>query len=365
MNHQTPDFSKELSIYSTIYILGSLIIMDRSNITSAVQSKPRVLNENFENAAFTSELCQFLTNLAKTPGDEYSDLALDLSRLREALLNEVETESNSISDTRGNTSESEGCSDSASFSDPSSMSASEASGSSPLSSSRSRSRIDSDSSGSSSPQSDQSSASAQSYTRDLNHSNRNQYLNYYTGVWNRRGRVHFSLESGARYELGERDIHKAYSQYGKITGVYLFPRARRGLDGHVDYVEPVDAKKAVHRVVDVGQCRLYTLPQWDNLSDIPVPHQILLESRYLPNVWEKEMVLRSFFSKFGLVDGVVFLGYTDGKAGLQRFVISFRDSKPAQDLIGSSLKILSSTVFVKEVTRNTIRSSSGTGTCPW
>ena len=98
---------------------------------------------------------------------------------------------------------------------------------------------------------------------------------------------------------------------------------------------------------------------------IPVPHQILLESRYLPNVWEKEMVLRSFFSKFGLVDGVVFLGYTDGKAGLQRFVISFRDSKPAQDLIGSSLKILSSTVFVKEVTRHTIRSSSGTGTCPW
>ena len=108
LNYQTPDFSKELSIYSTIYILGALKIMDRSNITSAVQSKPRVLNENFENAAFTSELCQFLTNLAKTPGDEYSDLALDLSRLREALLNEVETESNSISDTRGNTSESEG-----------------------------------------------------------------------------------------------------------------------------------------------------------------------------------------------------------------------------------------------------------------
>ena len=82
--------------------------MDRSNITSTVQSKPKVLNENFENAAFTSELCHFLTTLAKTPGDEYSDLALDLSRLREALLNEVETESNSISDTRGNTSESEG-----------------------------------------------------------------------------------------------------------------------------------------------------------------------------------------------------------------------------------------------------------------
>ena len=91
----------------------------------------------------------------------------------------------------------------------------------------------------------------------------------------------------------------------------------------------------------------------------------MLESRYLPNVWEKEMVLRSFFNKFGLVEGVVFLGYTDGEAGLQRFVISFRDSQPAQDLIGSSLKILSSTVFVKEVTNNTIRSSSGCGTGPF
>ena len=50
----------------------------------------------------------------------------------------------------------------------------------------------------------------------------------------------------------------------------------------------------------------------------------------------------------------MFLGYTEGKAGLQRFVISFRDAQTAQDLIGSSLKILSSTVFVKEVTKNTI-----------
>lgn len=78
--------------------------MDSSNTASTTQ--PRVLNENFENAAFTSELCQFLTNLAKTPGGEYNDLAMDLSRLREALLNEVETETNSS--TRGNSSESEG-----------------------------------------------------------------------------------------------------------------------------------------------------------------------------------------------------------------------------------------------------------------
>ena len=80
--------------------------MDSFNTAGTAQ--PRVLNENFENAAFTSELCQFLTNLAKTPGGEYNDLALDLSRLREALLNEVETETKSNSRSRGHSSESEG-----------------------------------------------------------------------------------------------------------------------------------------------------------------------------------------------------------------------------------------------------------------
>ena len=84
----------------------------------------------------------------------------------------------------------------------------------------------------------------------------------------------------------------------------------------------------------------------------PVPHQILLESRYLPNVWEKQMVLRSFFNKFGRVSGVVFLDWVKNSA--QRFVISFEDPKPAQDLIGSAVKILSSTVFVKEVTKDTL-----------
>ena len=44
--------------------------MNSSNTASADQ--PRVLNENLDNAAFTSELCQFLTNLAKTPGGELS-----------------------------------------------------------------------------------------------------------------------------------------------------------------------------------------------------------------------------------------------------------------------------------------------------
>ena len=44
---------------------------------------------------FTAELCQFLTSLAKTPDDQYEDLSIHLTRLREALLIEVDTESES------------------------------------------------------------------------------------------------------------------------------------------------------------------------------------------------------------------------------------------------------------------------------
>ena len=42
----------------------------------------------------------------------------------------------------------------------------------------------------------------------------------------------------------------------------------------------------------------------------------------MPQVWEKEIVLRSFFSKFGIVTGVTLLGFK--QYGVQRFVISFK-----------------------------------------
>ena len=80
--------------------------MESSNNASAV--KPRVLNDHLDNASFTSELCQFLTNLVKTPEVEYTNLDVDLARLRDALLHEVETESMVPSTNSRNCSESEG-----------------------------------------------------------------------------------------------------------------------------------------------------------------------------------------------------------------------------------------------------------------
>ena len=117
----------------------------------------------------------------------------------------------------------------------------------------------------------------------------------------------------------------------------------------------------------VGDCQLHCSVPWESLTSQPVPYQILLESRYLPNVWERDMILRSFFSKYGVVTGVSMIGYTSGK--LLRYVISFKvsldfkefhltlycqDPNPAMDLIGSWVKILSSTVWVREVTNETI-----------
>ena len=54
---------------------------------------------------FSAELCQFLTSLAKTSSeDDYSNLSLNMTRLREALLTEVvETGADSTSIPRRST----------------------------------------------------------------------------------------------------------------------------------------------------------------------------------------------------------------------------------------------------------------------
>ena len=113
------------------------------------------------------------------------------------------------------------------------------------------------------------------------------------------------------------------------------------------------AERATSRVVRVNDCQLYSFPPWSHLTDNPVPNMILLESRYLPNIWERELVMRSFFTKFGVVDGVMFLGFK--RDDMKGFVVAFKYPEPAQRLIGQSVKILSSTVFITEVTRRSIQ----------
>lgn len=279
------------------------------------------------NINFTSELCQFLSSLAKTPEEQYQELNLNLSRLKEALLQEVETESETSRSKRSSESSNDNNDSSDSSSSPSSP----------------RQRSDTESS---SPSSDVSSSASRS--RDSNYGslrNQNRFNNYGR-------RVYFALQKGARYELVEKQIETVFTAFGAVKCARIYNRPKKGIDGYIEFLCANSASASLNRTVVMGQCHILTLKDWSELTETPEPKQILLESRYLPHVYEKEMVLRSFFNKFGCVQGVVFLGYKGGD--LQRFVIIFRDNEPALDLIGSSVKILSSTVFIKEVTDKTV-----------
>jgi len=298
---------------------------------------------NDQTGNFTAELCQFLTSLAKTPNDQYEDLSFHLTRLREALLIEVDTESDSRSK-RSSESSSEG-----DFSLHNSSQSTNGMVSSDASPQTPRSRTDSTNYSSASPMSQSSDASGSpNRENDL----RKKQTKSLVTKSKEGARVFFSLQSGAIYELREEDIEEAFSQFGDVVYIRVKKNPCKGVNGYVDFASPTSAKEAVNRGLQCGQCVLHTIMPWSSLTERPVPYQILLESRYLPNVYEKQMVLKSFFSKFGIVNGVVFLGYRADN--IQRFIISFRENQPAQDLIGSSVKILSSTVFVKEVTSRTI-----------
>merc|ERR1719228_253141 len=169
--------------------------------------------------------------------------------------------------------------------------------------------------------------------------------------------VKFSVQSGARFDLKEEEVRKVFSQYGRLVRASLFHKTRMGFDGFLEFSSAEVSCRLENSLVMVGDCQLHCSLPWETLTSQPVAHQILLESRYLPYVWERDMILRSFFSKYGVVTGVSMIGNTPGK--LLRYVISFKEPKPALDLIGSSVKILSSTVWVREVTSKTIQSSPG------
>jgi hypothetical protein len=166
----------------------------------------------------------------------------------------------------------------------------------------------------------------------------------------------FSIQSGARFDLKEDQLQDVFSLHGKLVNHELYPRPRTGFDGYLEFSSVPAAERLVNSVLTVGDCQLHCSAPWDVLTSQPAPHQILLEARYLPRVWERDMILRSFFTKYGTVTGVAMIGTTPGN--LVRYVISFKDPNPALDLIGSSVTILSSTVWVREVTRETILPNS-------
>jgi len=174
---------------------------------------------------------------------------------------------------------------------------------------------------------------------------------------NNNHRVTVSLQRGARYELEERLVRQAFSQFGKVVRLKLYDAPFSGSWGFLEFRTTHSATEALNKVVKAGNCWLHTSLPLSCLTQLPVPHQILLESRYLPQVWEKEIVLRSFFSKFGVVNGVSLLGFRQQR--MQRFIISFKDPSVAKELVGTTVKILTCTVVVKEVSSSTIGGEIG------
>jgi len=315
---------------------------------------------------FTAELTQFLTSLVKTSESELATseslLSDKLIRLRDAVLQEVDAKSETNKSMR----DSDESRDTSSSVDPNSSTDQSMSTASENSPQRDNSgSVDRSSSGSSSGSNEYESISSTDDSSILSNISFDSASNRAAGTGSTipcadmgvraPKRINFSLQSGVKYELTEYDIGRAFAQFGPVQRVSIKGGAGRGdcWDGHVVFHHTTAAERATSRVVRVNDCQLYSFPPWSHLTDNPVPNMILLESRYLPNIWERELVMRSFFTKFGVVDGVMFLGFK--RDDMKGFVVAFKYPEPAQRLIGQSVKILSSTVFITEVTRRSIQ----------
>jgi len=288
--------------------------------------------EHGKDSVFERELCSFLAELTKT--SDMSSLENNLSRLKLAMMEEV------------------------SKTDSSGQGFAESGINSPIASPERSMNSTTDSSGSSSPSSLGDTSSTDPSDNSLSSSPPRQVpalssSGHDVSLYSKATRqLMFSIQSGARFDLKEDQLRDIFSKYGKVVQYRLHQNSRLGFDGFVEFSSSLVAASLVNTVVTVGDCQLHCSVPWESLTSQPVPHQILLESRYLPHVWERDMIVRSFFSKYGLVTGVSMIGYTSGK--LLRYVISFKDPNPAMDLIGSWIKILSATVWVREVTGETI-----------
>jgi len=284
-------------------------------------------------STFETELCSFLAELSKT--SDMSSLENSLGRLKVAMLEEVNRTNGAGME------DSDTASSSVASPESTKNSSMDSSGSSSSPTSLGDTTDPSDSSLSSSPPRQQPALSssglgdgARAYVKASR-------------------RLMFTTQTGAKFDLKEDQLKEVFSKYGKVVKSKIYQKPHMGFDGFVEFSSCLATDRLVNTLVEVGDCQLHCSLPWESLTSQPVPYQILLESRYFPHVWEKDMIIRSFFSKYGVVTGVSMIGYTSGS--LLRYVISFKDFNPAKDLIGSCVKILSSTVWVREVTCDTIQ----------
>merc|ERR1712080_542064 len=167
----------------------------------------------------------------------------------------------------------------------------------------------------------------------------------------RKNKLMFSLQSGSPVFLRKEDVMEVFSSFGRVHFLFYEPGFTWGW---VLFKSEESCCLADNRILPIStsidQWKLHTFKDFNlvNFKESNHTHQILLEDKDLPISWERFIILKEFFKKFGEVTGIIKLNYK--KNGVQRIVVSFKDSNTAQSLVGSQQNILYCSVKVKPVT---------------
>ena len=140
-------------------------------------------------------------------------------------------------------------------------------------------------------------------------------------------------------------IKDTFSQYGAIGFVFWRPADHFGF---VSFKSSKDAENVFNKVLSISDCKIHTFHGFNHFGSDPVPYQILIKSTNLPFSWNKVIIIKEFFKKFGEVNGVFFVSKDPG------VVVSFQDSCVVKKLVGTKQWILHANCEVLEVSMKTI-----------
>ena len=167
-----------------------------------------------------------------------------------------------------------------------------------------------------------------------------QLNNFHSSGHEMSPKIYFTLQSGSPAFLKKLDVTKAFSRLGNIRFLRYNPGSNFGF---VCFQSAGAFSRANNLLLPIttsqGKWELHTFQDFSMAeSEEAFSHQILLESKNLPTSWEKAIIVKEFFKKFGEVTGLIHLGFK--KSGSQRMVVSFKDSSVAQGLVDTDQMII-------------------------
>lgn len=253
---------------------------------------------------FSTELCSFLSSLSSTSDSDFESLAPQLASLREALLLQVQnTEEDDVKGTN-------------SANDPAALVGVE----SPV---------------------ENNNTERKAFVQNPPGSQLIKKKTLRSPVHPDRLGVVYSLQKGAVYELEEAKMKEVFSRYGDVVQVRM-----NGEKGIVQFREEGQVEAANNKLVQVGCCVVHTTLPRSQLGREPVPYQVLVDPCHFPRCWERATKIKAFFSRFGEVFALDWVGYQ------KQAIISFRDPGVAQNLIGRELGLCPR---IKEVSIATVK----------